>query len=88
MSNPAVKIDEKRYAEIKNIVCEILEIEPSEMTGDSRFKEDHKADSLGAIEILSALERTFGVEIDQAELTRMTSLDSVVTVVEEAAAAS
>lgn len=85
-ADPAVKIGQERYTEIKNIVCEILEIEPSQMTGDSRFKEDHGADSLGAIEILSALERTFGVEIDQSELTRMVTLNSVVAVVDEASA--
>lgn len=81
----SVNIDEKGRATIKEIVCEILEIEPDEMTATSLFKEDHGADSLGAIEILSSLERTFGVEIDQAELTRMVNLDSVIAVVNEAA---
>ncbi|MEV4319171.1 acyl carrier protein [Actinocrispum sp. NPDC049592] len=84
----SVAIDENGRATIKNIVCEILEIEPEEMTDTSLFKEDHDADSLGAIEILSSLERTFGIEIDQAELTRMVNLDGVVAVVNEAAAAA
>ena len=71
---------------IKEIVCEILEIEPEEVTGTSRFKDDHGADSLRAIEILASLERTFGVTIDQAELSRMVNLDGVYTVVAEASA--
>jgi acyl carrier protein len=83
-SDSVVRTDVERRAQIKEIVCEILEIEPAEMTDTSLFKEDHGADSLGAIEILSALERTFDVEIDQAELTRMVNLDSVVAVVDEA----
>jgi acyl carrier protein len=83
-SDSVVRTDVERRAKIKDIVCEILEIEPAEMTDTSLFKEDHGADSLGAIEILSALERTFDVEIDQAELTRMVNLDSVVAVVDEA----
>ncbi|MFF3372650.1 acyl carrier protein [Streptomyces sp. NPDC002680] len=74
-------------ARIKEIICDILEIEPEDMTGTSRFKEDHEADSMGAIEILSQLERAFGADIDQAELSRMVDLDSVVTVVGEAVAA-
>ncbi|MFD5655093.1 acyl carrier protein [Streptomyces sp. NPDC127039] len=74
-------------ARIKEIICDVLEIEPEDMTGTSRFKEDHEADSMGAIEILSQLERTFGADIDQAELARMVDLDSVVTVVGEAVAA-
>ncbi|WNV88586.1 MULTISPECIES: acyl carrier protein [Umezawaea] len=80
-------IDENQKSQIKEIVSEILEIDPAEMTDTSLFKEDHDADSLGAIEILSALERTFGVEIDQAELTRMVNLEGVIAVVAEAAAA-
>lgn len=79
----AVSINEEQRAQIKEIVCEILEIEPTDVTDSSLFKEDHDADSLGAIEILSSLERTFDIEIDQAELTRMVNLDGVVAVVEE-----
>ncbi|MEU1513098.1 acyl carrier protein [Streptomyces sp. NPDC005811] len=74
-------------ARIKEIICDILEIEPDDMTDTSRFKEDHEADSMGAIEILSQLERAFGTDIDQAELSRMVNLDGVVTVVGEAVAA-
>jgi acyl carrier protein len=81
----SVEVDENGRATIKNIVCEILEIELDEVTETSLFKEDHGADSLGAIEILSSLERTFGIEIDQAELTRMVNLEGVVAVVNEAA---
>jgi acyl carrier protein len=54
-SDSVVRSDVERRAKIKEIVCDILEIEPSEMTDTSLFKEDHGADSLGAIEILSAL---------------------------------
>ncbi|MFE9746633.1 acyl carrier protein [Actinosynnema sp. NPDC091369] len=83
----SVQIDADGKAKIKEIVSEILEIDAEEMTDTSLFKEDHDADSLGAIEILSALERTFGVEIDQAELTRMVNLEGVIAVVAEAQAA-
>jgi acyl carrier protein len=77
---PAVVAEEER-AKIKEICCEILEIDPSEMTDVSMFKEDHEADSLGRIEILSALEREMDIEIDQEELARMVNLDGVVAVV-------
>jgi acyl carrier protein len=72
------------HAAIKDIVCEILEVELDEMTDTSLFNEDHGADSLRTIEILSSLERAYGIEIDQAELTRMVNLESVITVVNEA----
>jgi acyl carrier protein len=70
--------------QVQEIVSEILEIDQEEMTDTSLFKEDHGADSLRAIEILAALERTFRVEIDQAELSRMVNLQGIYDVVAEA----
>ncbi|MGA5822785.1 acyl carrier protein [Kitasatospora sp. NPDC094028] len=76
---------EERQETIKGIVCDILEIEPDEVTATSLFKEEHDADSLRAIEILAALEKEFNVVINQSELGRMVNLDGVYTVVAEAA---
>ncbi|MER7212868.1 acyl carrier protein [Streptosporangium sp. NPDC000239] len=73
-------------AQIKSLICEILEIDPDGVTETSLFSEDHGADSLRAIEILAALERTLKVSIDQEELVRMTNLEGVYTVVTEASA--
>jgi len=81
MASPAAQ----RQDEIKEIVCDILEIDQTEVTDTSLFKEDHQADSLRAIEILAALEKRFDVVIDQAELARMVNLAGVYEVVADAA---
>lgn len=75
---------EQRRERMKDLVCEILEIEPEDVTLESLFKEEHGADSLRAIEILAALEREFDVTIDQEELGRMVNLAGVEAVVSEA----
>jgi acyl carrier protein len=75
---------ESRTEKIKEIVCDILELEEDEVTETSLFS-DHGADSLRAIEILAALEKEFKVTIDQAELGRMVNLKGVEEVVDEAA---
>lgn len=75
----------ERTETIKEIVCDILEIEEDEVTQTSLFKEDHNADSLRAIEILAALEKQFGVVINQSELPRMVNIEGVYKVVAEAA---
>lgn len=77
-------VTEQRQNEIKELVCDILEINPEEVTETSLFKEEHDADSLRAIEILASLERTFNVTIDQSELARMVNLKGVYEVVSEA----
>jgi len=73
-----------RAIRIKEIVCEILELEDDEVTETSLFSEDHGADSLRAIEILASLEKEFNVVIDQAELARMVNLEGVYAVISEA----
>ncbi|GHJ28010.1 MULTISPECIES: acyl carrier protein [Streptomyces] len=78
-------IVEERRETIKEIVTDILEIDPDEVTETSLFKEEHDADSLRAIEILAALEKTFNVVIDQSELSRMVNLRGVYEVVSDAA---
>lgn len=79
-------ISQEQKAEVKRIVCEILEIEPDELTETAHFIEDHGGDSLRAIEILANLESTFGVTIDQEDLGRMTTLENVFKVLDEASA--
>ncbi|WP_326686087.1 MULTISPECIES: acyl carrier protein [unclassified Streptomyces] len=69
---------------IKEIVCEILEIDSGELSETSRFKEEHDADSLRAIEILAALEKEFDVTIEQSELAGMVNLEGVYSVVSKA----
>lgn len=71
--------------QVKKMICEILEIEPDDLSQTSRFVEDHGADSLRAIEILANLEVNYGVTIDQSELRRMTTLQNVYLVLDEAA---
>lgn len=75
----------ERTGTIREIVCDILEIEEDEVTRTSLFKEDHNADSLRAIEILAALEKEFSVVINQSELPRMVNIEGVYQVVAEAA---
>lgn len=77
-----VTIDEIQD-EITEIVCDILEVEVEEVTRTSLFKEDHDADSLRAIEIVSALERGYGITIEQADMARMVNMDGVLAVVAE-----
>ncbi|MFE6764015.1 acyl carrier protein [Streptomyces sp. NPDC057689] len=88
MTNVTTGLDAARKQNIKEVVCDILEIDEDEVTEVSLFKEDHDADSLRAIEILAALERTQHVTIDQAELSRMVNLVGVYAVIEEASAGS
>jgi acyl carrier protein len=77
-----VTVDQRTKA--RDIICDILEIDTGEITETSLFIEDHDADSMRLIEILSGLEMAFGVTIPQSEIPRMVNLASVYDVLGEA----
>ena len=74
---------EDRKQAMKDIIVEILEIDSEEMTDTTSFIDDHGADSLRAIEIMSRIEKRFSVRIPQNELQKMTNLANVYAVVKE-----
>ncbi|WP_046775967.1 acyl carrier protein [Streptomyces yangpuensis] len=65
---------------VRAIITDILELDDDELTGTSLFIEDHGADSLGAIEILSRIEKELGVVIPQDALVKLVHLDAVLDV--------
>jgi acyl carrier protein len=70
-----------RLEELREIVAEVLELEPEELTDDGDFVEEYEADSLRAIEVLARIEKRYKLEIPQEELTNMTNLRAVYDVV-------
>ncbi|MFE3515082.1 acyl carrier protein [Streptomyces sp. NPDC059166] len=65
---------------VRAVIIDILELEDEELTGTSLFVEDHGADSLGAIEILSRIEKDLGVVLPQDDLVKLIHLDAVLEV--------
>ncbi|MEU7291872.1 MULTISPECIES: acyl carrier protein [Streptomyces] len=77
----AITTDDRQ--QIKKIVCDILELEEDEITETSLFVEEHDADSMRLIEILSSLELNLKVTLEQADMARMVNLAGVYEVVSE-----
>lgn len=77
-------VDQNLRAAIGEVVADILEIDAAELSDTNDFQDDYGADSMKGIEVLAALERQFGITIDQSELGRMTNLAQVREVVYEA----
>lgn len=68
---------------IRNIIAEVLEVGVDQIEGSVNFITDLGTDSLRIIEILARLESALQIQINQAQLGRMVSLDAVVEVVQE-----
>jgi acyl carrier protein len=68
---------EKQLEELREMVAEVLELEPEELTDTGDFMDDYEADSLRAIEILARIDKRYKVEIPQAELPELRNLAAV-----------
>jgi len=73
----------ERKAVIKELACDAFEIEPEEVAEHTLFDEELGIDSLSAIDLLAALEKRFGVEVEQVDLSRLNSLAAVYDFVAE-----
>jgi len=60
--------------ELRQIVADILELEPGEIADAGDFVEEYNADSLLAIEILARIEKKWNIDIPQNELPGMRNL--------------
>ena len=63
---------------MKSIIAEQLNIDASEITLESNFKEDLNADSLDLFEMVMALEDNYGVEIPSEDLEKLLTVGDVV----------
>lgn len=69
--------EEQQLEDLRAMVAEVLELEPEELTDTGDFMEDYEADSLRAIEILARIDKTYKIEIPQAELPELRNLKAV-----------
>jgi acyl carrier protein len=64
-----------RIDELREIVADVLEIDPAD------FVRDYRADSLGLVEILNRIEVRYKIEIPQSELPKTMTLQAFYAVV-------
>jgi acyl carrier protein len=83
-AGPSITLDDALRAQVKDIICDVLKADPATVTLTSRFVEDHGADSLQYMDVLTSIERVCGVLIAPEEMIRMTTLGGIYAVIEQA----
>ena len=73
---------ENLIEELREIVAEIIEVEPHEIELDSHFVIDFGADSMMALEILATIEKKYKIIIPEEELPNMVTLEKIVKLTE------
>ena len=70
------------FEEIRHEIAEQLNIPEENITMDSRFIEDLKADSLDLVELVMDLEDRYGIEIPDEQLAEIKTVGEIVEFIE------
>ena len=68
---------------VKKIIIEQLGVKDEEVTSTASFVDDLGADSLDTVELVMALEEEFGVEIQDDEAEKITTVQQAIDYVKE-----
>jgi acyl carrier protein len=71
------------FAEVKDIIIDLLEVDESKVTPEARFREDLEADSLDLVELIMAFEDKFGGEISDEDAQKITTVGEAVKYLED-----
>ncbi len=69
--------------DLKNIIAEIVEVEPDKITQEADFVEDLGMDSMMALEIMASIEKKYKLRIPEENLTKITNLSKVTELVDK-----
>lgn len=67
--------------EVKNLIAEIVEIEPEKIEPEARFVEDLGMDSMMALEILASVEKKYSIKIPEENLMKMNNLKQIIELI-------
>ena len=68
--------------QVKEIICEQLSVEESEVTRDASFVETLNADSLDIVELIMAFEEGFNIDIPDEQAEKIRTVDDAVKYLE------
>ena len=72
------------FEKLQNIVAEVLNVEPEEVTMASTFVDDLGADSLDVFQIIMGIEEEFDIEIPNEEAEKIVSVGDAVEAIKSA----
>lgn len=66
------------FEKIRDIICEVLSVEPEEVTLSTNIVDDLGADSLDVFQIVMAIEEEYDIEIPQEETEKIKTVGDAV----------
>lgn len=68
---------------LKEVIAEVLNVDPNEITTETTFLEDLGADSLDVYQIVMGIEEAFDIEIPAEKAEQITTVGEAVTLIRD-----
>ncbi|MBD5495110.1 MAG: acyl carrier protein [Lachnospiraceae bacterium] len=72
------------FEKLKQIIADILNVDPKEITMETTFMEDLGADSLDVYQIVMGIEEEFDMEIPEEKIENITMVGEAVNLIKDA----
>ena len=72
------------FEKLQNIIAEVLNVDPDEITPDTTFVDDLGADSLDVFQIIMGIEEEFDIEIPNEEAEKIVTVGDAVEQIKKA----
>lgn len=73
---------------VRELIIEILSAQPEEIKMDEKLSDSLGVDSTEMVNVILALEKKFGVRIDDKQITKNSSVRDIIAVIESKRAAA
>lgn len=70
------------FDQLKELICNYVEVSPEDITMESRFIEDLKFNSYDFMSLLGELEDILGVQVDEQEVLKLQTVGDAVNYLE------
>jgi acyl carrier protein len=74
--------ENETFEQLKNLIVELLEVDESEVVPTASFADDFNADSLDFIELITAVEDTFKIEIPDEDAENLQTVQDAIDYIE------
>lgn len=67
------------FEQLRDIICEYVDVDKNSITEDSRFVEDLGFTSYDFMSMVGELEETFDIEVEEREVAAITTVKEAIT---------
>ncbi len=74
------------FDKLKEVIAEVLSVDPDEVTEETTFMEDLGADSLDLFQIVMGIEETFHIEVPPEKSEKITTVGEALRLIQSSVA--